>query len=132
MLYLSPNFFELFAKTEVLGAGQVLRARGQPLDLCAVLDSGRVALACVKTIRRKNAPPVLFGGRPRVVGCSVCTGTNARADGHRQYSRVWIKRVSLQDFQDSLSALPASAQALVRDMAQGYCQQAQYDLPSAV
>ena len=42
MLYLSPNF-ELFAKTEVLGAGQVLRARGQPLDSVLYLDSGRVA-----------------------------------------------------------------------------------------
>lgn len=41
MLYLSPNF-ELFAKTEVLGAGQVLRARGQPLDSVLYLDSRRL------------------------------------------------------------------------------------------
>ncbi len=80
-----PPNFELFAKTEVLGAGQVLRARGQPLDSVLYLDSGRVAFGvCEDDQKKKMRRTVLFGGRPRVVGCSVCTGTNARADGHRQ------------------------------------------------
>ena len=83
MLYLSPNF-ELFAKTEVLGAGQVLRARGQPLDSVLYLDSGRVAFGVCEDDQKKKMRHLFSGGRPRVAGCSVCTGTNARADGHRQ------------------------------------------------
>ena len=53
MLYLSPNF-ELFAKTEVLGAGQVLRARGQPLDSVLYLDSGRVAFGVCEDDQKKK------------------------------------------------------------------------------
>ena len=125
MLYLSPNF-ELFAKTEVLGAGQVLRARGQPLDSVLYLDSGRVAFGVCEDDQKKKMRHLfsLVEGPVWLDAAFALAQTPAPMDIVSD-SRVWIKRVSLQDFQDSLSALPASAQALVRDMAQGYCQQAQ-------
>ncbi len=38
-------------------------------------------------------------------------------------SRVRLRRISLSSFQSSLDALPDTVATLVRDMAQGYCQQ---------
>lgn len=125
MLHL-PQHFELFAKTEVLGVGQVLRRRGEHPDSVLYLDSGRAMFGiCEDGRSKKMRHQFSLVEGPVWLDAAFALAEEPSPMDIVTDSRVWIKRVSLQDFHDSLHALPGTAQALVRDMARGYCQQAE-------
>lgn len=124
MLHLPQNF-EIFANTEVLGMGQVLRRRAEALDSVLYLDSGRVVLGVCEDDgrnRKMRHQLSIVEGPIWLDAAFALAGKPCYVDMHTE-SRVWLKRVSLQNFQDHLASLPAAAQTLVHDMAVGYCQQ---------
>lgn len=103
-----------------------MRSRGETLDSVLYLDSGCAMFGIFEDNQKKKMRHQfsLVEG-PVWLDAAFALAQVPPPMDIISDSRVWVKRVSLQDFQDSLSALPATAQALVRDMAQGYCQQAE-------
>lgn len=113
--------FDPFAQTEVISPGQLLRLRHQPLEEVLYVDSGRVLLGVHEAGAMRHQLGVVEG--PTWLDAAFALTGRASCVDMLADTRVRLRRVSLQAFQDSVTALPATVQALVRDMAQGYCQQ---------
>ena len=113
--------FDPLAQTEVVGAGQLLRQRGMATDSVLYLDSGCVVLGVREAGELRHQLGVVEG--PAWLDAAFAlTGKPCCVDMVTE-SRVRLRRVSLLSFQQSLQVLPESVVTLVRDMAQGYCQQ---------
>ena len=115
--------FDPFAHAEVVSAGQVLRQRHEQPSEVLYVDSGCVLLG----VREGNGMrhqlgvvegPAWLDAAFALTDLRVCVDMVAD-------SRVRLRRVSLQEFREGIAALPETVQALVKDMAQGYCQQTQ-------
>ena len=113
--------FDPFAQAEVVSAGQLLRPRHAYPDEVLYVDSGRVLLGVREEGQMRHQLGVVEG--PAWLDAAfVLTGQPSCVDMVAD-SRVRLRRVSLQEFRQGVSALPPSVQSLVKDMAQGYCQQ---------
>ena len=113
--------FDPFAQAEVVSAGQLLRPRHAHPDEVLYVDSGRVLLGVREEGQMRHQLGVVEG--PAWLDAAfVLTGQPSCVDMVAD-SRVRLRRVSLQEFRQGVSALPPSVQSLVKDMAQGYCQQ---------
>jgi len=113
--------FDPLAQAEVVSAGQLLRQRGSRPDSVLYLDSGCVVLGVLEDGQMRHQLGVVEGpawldAAFALTGCSC--GVDMVTD-----SRVRLRRISLGAFQHSLQSLPDTVATLVRDMAQGYCQQ---------
>ncbi|WP_370679339.1 Crp/Fnr family transcriptional regulator [Comamonas sp. GB3 AK4-5] len=113
--------FDPFAHAEVLASGQVLRQRHEHPREVLYIDSGRVLLG-VRDEGQMRHQLGLVEGPAWLDAAFVLTERPSCVDMVAD-SRVRLRRVSLQEFRQGVVALPATVQALVRDMAQGYCQQ---------
>ncbi|MDH1291170.1 MULTISPECIES: Crp/Fnr family transcriptional regulator [Comamonas] len=113
--------FDPFAQAEVVSAGQLLRQRHEHPNEVLYIDSGRVLLGVRDEGQMRHQLGVVEG--PAWLDAAfVLTGQPSCVDMVAD-SRVRLRRVSLLEFRQGISALPGSVQSLVRDMAQGYCQQ---------
>lgn len=113
--------FDLFAQTEVLSAGQLLRQRGARPDSVLYLDSGCVVLGVRDAGQMRHQLGVVQG--PAWLDAAFALTGSACGVDMVTDSRVRLRRIALSAFQQSLQDLPPSVATLVRDMAQGYCQQ---------
>lgn len=114
-------FFDPLAPAEVVAAGQLLRQRGSRPDAVLYLDSGCVVLGvCVAGQMRHQLGVVQ--GPAWLDAAFALTGTACGVDMVTD-SRVELRRIALRAFQHSFDGLPDTVATLVRDMAQGYCQQ---------
>jgi CRP-like cAMP-binding protein len=113
--------FDPFAQAEVVSTGQLLRQRHEQPQEVLYIDSGRVLLGVRDEGQMRHQLGVVEG--PTWLDAAfVLTGQPCCVDMVAD-SRVRLRRVSLQEFRQGVSALPVSVQSLVKDMAQGYCQQ---------
>ena len=113
--------FDPLAQAEVVSAGQLLRQRGTRPDSVLYLDSGCVVLGVRGEGQMRHQLGVVEG--PAWLDAAFAlTGKPCGVDMVTE-SRVRLRRISLSSFQNSLDALPDTVATLVRDMAQGYCQQ---------
>ncbi len=113
--------FDPLAQAEVISSGQLLRQRGAHPDSVLYLDSGTVVLG-VRDEGQMRHQLGIVNGPAWLDAAFVLAGKPCCVDMVTD-SRVRVRRVSLASFQDGLNALPDTVTALVRDMAQGYCQQ---------
>lgn len=119
-----PQRFEILAETEVLGAGQFLRRRGEPLESVLYLESGRVLLGVSEDAHSKKMRQQLFLSEgPIWLDAAFALAARPCCLDILADTRVRVRRVALQMFLDSLAALPATVQTLLHDMAVGYCAQ---------
>lgn len=113
--------FDPLAQAEVVSAGQLLRQRGSRPDSVLYLDSGCVVLGVLEDGQMRHQLGVVEG--PAWLDAAFAlTGSSCGVDMVTD-SRVRLRRISLGAFQHSLQSLPDTVATLVRDMAQGYCQQ---------
>lgn len=113
--------FDPLAQAEVVSAGQLLRQRGSRPDSVLYLDSGCVVLGVLEDGQMRHQLGVVEG--PAWLDAAYAlTGSSCGVDMVAD-SRVRLRRISLGAFQHSLRSLPDTVATLVRDMAQGYCQQ---------
>lgn len=113
--------FDPLAQAEVVSAGQLLRQRGSRPDSVLYLDSGCVVLGVLEDGQMRHQFGVVEG--PAWLDAAFAlTGSSCGVDMVTD-SRVRLRRISLGAFQHSLQSLPDTVVTLVRDMAQGYCQQ---------
>jgi CRP-like cAMP-binding protein len=113
--------FDPLAQAEVVSAGQLLRQRGARPDSVLYLDSGCVVLGVRDEGQMRHQLGVVEG--PAWLDAAFAlTGTACGVDMVTD-SRVRLRRISLHAFEHSVNALPDTVATLVRDMAQGYCQQ---------
>ena len=113
--------FDPLAQAEVVPAGQLLRQRGSRPDSVLYLDSGCVVLGVLEDGQMRHQLGVVEG--PAWLDAAFAlTGSSCGVDIVTD-SRVRLRRISLGAFQHSLQSLPDTVATLVRDMAQGYCQQ---------
>ncbi|GAB1386536.1 hypothetical protein MASR1M59_16840 [Melaminivora sp.] len=106
---------------EVAAAGEVLRERHQhPLSVL-YLDSGRVLLGVREDGVLRHQLGVIEG--PFWLDAATALLDQPSPVDMVADTRVQLRRVPLEDFRRSLEQLPESAQALLRDMASGYCRQ---------
>ena len=106
---------------EVAAAGEVLRERHQhPLSVL-YLDSGRVLLGVREDGVLRHQLGVVEG--PFWLDAATALLDQPSPVDMVADTRVQLRRVPLEDFRRSLEQLPESAQALLRDMASGYCRQ---------
>ena len=113
--------FDPFAQAEVVAAGQLLRQRHEQPQEVLYIDSGRVLLGVRDDGQMRHQLGVVEG--PAWLDAAFVLTSQASCVDMVADSRVRLRRVSLQEFREGVSALPASVQSLVKDMAQGYCQQ---------
>lgn len=113
--------FDRLAPAEVVCAGQLLRQRGSLTDSVLYLDSGCVVLGVQDEGLMRHQLGVVQG--PAWLDAAFALTGSACGVDMVADSRVRLRRISLQAFQQSLQGLPDSVATLVRDMAQGYCQQ---------
>ena len=113
--------FDPLAQAEVVSAGQLLRQRGSRPDAVLYLDSGCVVLGVLEDGQMRHQLGVVEG--PAWLDAAFAlTGSSCGVEMVAD-SRVRLRRSSLGAFQHSLQSLPDTVATLVRDMAQGYCQQ---------
>lgn len=113
--------FDPMAQAEVVSAGQLLRQRGTRPDSVLYLDSGCVVLGVRDESQMRHQLGVVEG--PAWLDAAFAlTGQPCGVDMVTD-SRVRLRRIPLSTFHSSVEALPESVATLVRDMAQGYCQQ---------
>jgi CRP-like cAMP-binding protein len=115
--------FEPSAQIEVAAAGEVLRERHQQPMSVLHLDSGRVLLG----VREEEAMRHQLG---EVEGPFWLDAATALLDRPCAFdmvadTRVQLRRVPIEEFRHIFETLPKAAQGLLRDMAEGYCQQAE-------
>lgn len=113
--------FDPFAHAEVVSAGQVLRQRHEHPQEVLYIDSGRVLLGVRDEGVLRHQLGVVEG--PAWLDAAFVLTSQPSCVDMVADSRVRLRRVSLHEFRDGVAALPPSVQALVKDMAQGYCQQ---------
>lgn len=119
-MYHIPSF-DPSAQPEVVSSGQLLRQRGSHPDSVLYLDSGCVVLGVREDGQMRHQLGVVEG--PAWLDAAfVLTGRVCGVDMVTD-SRVRLRRISLSTFQQSVQSLPDGVATLVRDMAQGYCQQ---------
>lgn len=113
--------FDPMAQAEVVSPGHVLRQRGSHSDSVLYLDSGCVVLG----VREEGAMRHQLGvvqGPAWLDAAYALTGQSCCVDMVAE-NRSRLRRVSMGAFQQNLKVLPESVVTLLRDMAQGYCQQ---------
>lgn len=113
--------FDPLAQAEVVSAGQMLRQRGTRPDSVLYLDSGCVVLGVLEEGQMRHQLGVVQG--PAWLDAAFALSGQACGVDMVTDSRVRLRRIPLSAFQRSLEALPETVTTLVRDMAQGYCQQ---------
>jgi len=113
--------FDPFAQAEVVSAGQLLRQRHVHPDEVLYIDSGRVLLGVRDEGLMRHQLGVVQG--PAWLDAAFVLTRQPSCVDMVADSRVRLRRVALQEFRQGMAALPPAVQALVRDMAQGYCQQ---------
>lgn len=112
---------EPLAQPEVISCGQLLRQRGSRSDCVLYLDSGSVIL-CVREDEHIRHQLGVVQGPAWLDAAYALTGQACAVDMVAD-SRVRLRRIPLQAFTHSFSALSPSVTALVKDMARGYVQQ---------
>lgn len=113
--------FDPLAQAEVVSPGQLLRQRGSRSDSVLYLDSGCVVLGVREGGQMRHQLGIVEG--PTWLDAAFAlTGKPCGVDMVTD-TRVRVRRVALQSFQHSVQGLPETVATLVRDMAQGYCQQ---------
>ena len=118
---LPSTHFSLPAETEVIAAGEVLRRRNEVLTSVLHLESGRVLRGVLDDGFLRHQLGVVEG--PFWLDAATALLDQPCAVDMVADTRVQLRRVPLEDFKRSFDDLPEPAQALLRDMATGYCQQ---------
>lgn len=113
--------FDPSAQAEVVSAGQLLRERGARPDSVLYLDSGCVVLGVRDAGHMRHQLGVVEG--PAWLDAAFALTGQACGVDMVTDSRVRLRRIPLSSFQHSVGGLPEPVATLVRDMAQGYCQQ---------
>ena len=113
--------FKAATSSEIVPAGFVLRERSQSPDSVIYLDNGRVLFGLLDAGQLRHqlgmvegpiwldAAPVLLG-RPFTLDIVADT-------------QVCLRRIPLDEFRSGYATLSQETQALLHDMAEGYCQQ---------
>ena len=109
------------AQIEVATAGEVLRERHQQPASVLYLDSGRVLLGVREDGVMRHQLGVVEG--PFWLDAATALLEQPCAVDMVADTRVQLRRLPLEDFKRTFDELPVGAQALLRDMATGYCQQ---------
>lgn len=120
---LPSSFFALPTDVEIFSAGQVLRRRNEAQNSVLHLDSGTVLRGVLDgaSLRHQLGAvqgPFWLDAASALVGAPL--PVDLVADGE-----VQVRRIALDDFRASLASMPASMQALLVNMAQGYIQQSE-------
>ena len=115
--------FDWPADACTLAAGTQLLQRARTPDHVLHLDSGRVALGVAENGALAHQMGVVEAPAWLNASCAVL-GRAPVVDAIADTS-VQVRRVVLKDFEASLLALPATALALLRDVAQAHRQQAE-------
>lgn len=116
-------FLDHPAQKEIAAAGDVLRQRHQQPVSVLYLATGRVIMGVREAGQMRHQLGVLEG--PVWLDAAAALLGQPCALDMVADSRVQLRRVAIEDFRRSFEALPEGVQALVRDMAAGYCQQAE-------
>ena len=111
------------AQIEVATAGEVLRERHQQPASVLYLDSGRVLLGVREEGVMRHQLGIVEG--PAWLDAAAALLDQPCAVDMVADTRVQLRRMPLEDFRRAFDGLPPSAQGLLRDMAAGYCQQAE-------
>lgn len=106
---------------EVAIAGEVLRERHQQPASVLYLDSGRVLLGVREEGVMRHQLGVVEG--PFWLDAATALLDQPCAVDMVADTRVQLRRMPLEDFKRGFDELPPAAQALLRDVATGYCQQ---------
>lgn len=109
------------AQIEVATAGEVLRERHQQPASVLYLESGRVLLGVREDGVLRHQLGMVEG--PFWLDAATALLDYPCAVDMVADTRVQLRRIPLEDFRRSFEDLPQPAQALLRDMATGYCQQ---------
>lgn len=115
---------ESFAQPETFPAGKLLRQRSRHLDSVLYLDSGRVVLGVRddEQLGQMRHQLGLIEGPAWLDAAFALTSTPCHVDMLAD-SRVQLRRLTLDAFHQDMGNLSSSVLTLVKDMAQGYCQQ---------
>ena len=106
---------------EMASPGELLRGRHQQPASVLYLDSGRVLLGVREGEALRHQLGVIEG--PSWLDAASALVDRPCAVDMVAETRVRLRRVALEDFKRSCDALPEAARVLLRDMAEGYCQQ---------
>lgn len=120
---LPSTLFSLPADTEVIAPGEVLRKRNEVLTTVLHLDSGRV-------LRGVLDDGILRHQLGAVEGPCWLDAASALMDlplpvDMLADTRVYVRRLPIQEFRRSVAAMPPGARSLLLDMARGYRQQSE-------
>lgn len=119
-MFLRPTFFHN-VPTEFCDSGQVLRQRGEHPSTVVYIDSGYVVLGVREGDQMRHQLGVVQG--PAWLDAAyVLTDQPCFVDMVTD-GRVQLRRISRTAFCHSVQQLPQPVQALMQDMARGYCQQ---------
>ena len=119
-MFLTPTF-DPSAQAEVVAPGGVLRVRNQRPTSVLHIDSGRVLLGVREDGVLRHQLGVIEG--PFWLDAATALLDQPCAVDMVADTRVQLRRMPVEDFKRSFDDLPQAAQALLRDMATGYCQQ---------
>ena len=120
-MLLTDPLFDWPADACTAAAGTCLLQRAQAADHVLHIDSGRVVFGVAENGALAHQMGVVEGPAWLNASCAVLdqpSAIDAIAD-----SAVQLRRVPLKTFQASLRALPASAQAVLRDVAEAHRRQ---------
>lgn len=120
---LPSKSFDLSSEGQTLAPGTPLLRRSQAMGEVLHVDTGRVALGLMEGDVLAHQLGVVEGPFWLEATAAVL-GLPSAVDGVAE-TAVTVRRVPLKAFQASLNALPASAQAVLRDVARAHRQQAE-------
>lgn len=119
-MFLAPSF-EKSTPSEAAAPGEVLRERHQYPASVLYLETGRVLLGIREDGTLRHQLGAVEG--PAWLDAATALLEQPCAVDMVAETRVQLRRLPLEDFQQACRALPAPAQELLRDMAMGYCRQ---------
>lgn len=114
-------YLDCMAAAHGVSAGHLLRQRGAIADTVLYLDSGCVLLGVVEQGQVRHQVGVVEG--PAWLDAAFALTGRACSVDMVADCRVRVRRIGMATFEKSVHALPAPVLALLRDMANSYCQQ---------
>lgn len=121
---LSTELLDLPSETRSAARGAVLLRRGVSAACVSYLESGRVALGVIEAGVMEHQLGLLEG--PCWLDASSALLNMAGAVDAIAETDVQLREVPLADFQYAVAAMPASAQALLSDVALAHRQQLEF------